>query len=268
MRSRFEEVRSSLLSKMSSFWWHFRVAANTNLTHSYAMFPRPIRFPEYQGYSRRRRRGSRHRPKPEYDRDITAAFFALASAILLAVAEAEPRWLLLKGGRCSGYYIGLYKVIAYKSAKDLGECFDGFHCYHVCASAHVVAGRALSVPTSSLSPPLRTSHSLFSNVMTQRTISPNSKMTMRNGRIADSQSGVWWRYFLSWTVSRTGIPGAVCYWMAKVRRSNYCQWVQAELTEDMPLLKTLWCDVHCYKKKTAIIAVSFCQHDMFHYCRV
>lgn len=88
------------------------------------MFPRPIYFPEYTGYSRRRRRGARHRPKPEYDRDIIAAFFALASAVLLAVAEAEPRWLRLEGGRCSGNYIGLYKVIAYKSTKDLGKCCD------------------------------------------------------------------------------------------------------------------------------------------------
>ena len=87
------------------------------------MLPRPLYIPDYNGYSRRRSRSRRssRRPKPEYDRNIVSAFFALASAVLLAIAEAEPKWLRIVGGRCSGQYIGLYKVIAYRSPEDLSK---------------------------------------------------------------------------------------------------------------------------------------------------
>lgn len=86
--------------------------------------PRPLQFGDYSGFTRRRsnrRNRNSRRPKPEYERNVVSAFFALASAVLIAIAEAEPKWLRIVGGRCSGDYIGLYKVIAYKSAKSLGE---------------------------------------------------------------------------------------------------------------------------------------------------
>ena len=85
---------------------------------------RPLILGEYSGFSRRRNsRRSHHsrRPKPEYERNIVSAFFALTSAVLIAIAEAEPKWLKIVGGRCNGDYIGLYKVIAYKSWRSLGE---------------------------------------------------------------------------------------------------------------------------------------------------
>jgi hypothetical protein len=85
---------------------------------------RPLQFGDYSGFTRRRdnrRDRNSRRPKPEYERNVVSAFFALASAVLIAIAEAEPKWLRIVGGRCSGDYIGLYKVIAYKSATSLGE---------------------------------------------------------------------------------------------------------------------------------------------------
>lgn len=76
---------------------------------------------EYNGLSRRHSRRTR-RPKPEYERNIVSAFFALTSAVLIAIAEAEPKRLKIDGGRCDGDYLGLYKVIAYKSWRSLGKC--------------------------------------------------------------------------------------------------------------------------------------------------
>ena len=90
----------------------------------------PLFLDDYSGFTRRRNsRRSRHsrRPKPEYQRNVVSAFFALASAVLIAIAEAEPKWMKIVGGRCDGYYIGLYKVIAYKSWRSLGE---ELHCVY------------------------------------------------------------------------------------------------------------------------------------------
>ncbi|XP_048584630.1 transmembrane protein 127 isoform X2 [Nematostella vectensis] len=92
--------------------------------------PRPLYFESFQRSthrrSRRNRNQHRHRPKPEYERNIVSAFFALASAVLLAIAEAEPKWIKIIGGKCNGDYIGLYKVIAYKSSSDLEQfCYSG-----------------------------------------------------------------------------------------------------------------------------------------------
>ncbi|CAH3014521.1 unnamed protein product [Porites evermanni] len=85
------------------------------------MLPRPLYFSHPSSYSRRRSRNRRssRRPKPEYERNIVSAFFALASAVLLAIAEAEPKWLHIVSGKCQGKYMGLYKVIAYKHPEDL-----------------------------------------------------------------------------------------------------------------------------------------------------
>lgn len=80
---------------------------------------RPVILPDYHGFQRRNARRTR-RPKPEYERNIVSAFFALTSAVLIAIAEAEPKWLKIDGGRCDGNYVGLYKVIAYKSWRSLG----------------------------------------------------------------------------------------------------------------------------------------------------
>ncbi|XP_029197685.1 transmembrane protein 127-like [Acropora muricata] len=91
------------------------------------MLPNPLHFPNPSSSSRRRsrynRRGS-HRPKPEYERNVVSAFFALASAVLLAIAEAEPKWLHILSGKCEGKIIGLYKVVAYKHPEVLTSyCF-------------------------------------------------------------------------------------------------------------------------------------------------
>ncbi|XP_068709642.1 transmembrane protein 127-like [Montipora capricornis] len=90
------------------------------------MLPTPLYFPNPSSSARRRsryRRGSR-RPKPEYERNVISAFFALASSVLLAIAEAEPKWLHIITGKCEGKYIGLYKVIAYKHPEVLTSyCF-------------------------------------------------------------------------------------------------------------------------------------------------
>jgi len=44
--------------------------------------------------------------------------------VLLAIAEAEPKWLHIATGKCQGKYIGLYKVIAYKHPQNLSSyCF-------------------------------------------------------------------------------------------------------------------------------------------------
>ncbi|XP_078354930.1 transmembrane protein 127-like [Oculina patagonica] len=90
------------------------------------MLPRPLYFPYQSSYSRRRPRNRRssRRPKPEYERNIVSAFFALASAVLLAIAEAEPKWLHIVSGKCEGKYIGMYKVIAYRHPEKLTS-----YCY-------------------------------------------------------------------------------------------------------------------------------------------
>lgn len=93
---------------------------------NFAMIPRPWNFHDPVYLPRRRSRRNRissrsRRPKPEYDKNIVSAFFALATAVLLAIAEAEPKWIKIIGGKCSGQYLGLYKVIAYSSSSDLGK---------------------------------------------------------------------------------------------------------------------------------------------------
>lgn len=92
----------------------------------FGMLPRPLYFPNHSSHLRRRSRNRRssRRPKPEYERNIFSAFFALASAVLLAIAEAEPKWLHIVSGKCEGRYIGLYKVIAYKHPEELTS-----YCY-------------------------------------------------------------------------------------------------------------------------------------------
>ena len=94
----------------------------------FGMLPRPLYFPYQSSYSRRRPRNRRssRRPKPEYERNIVSAFFALGSAVLLAIAEAEPKWLHIVSGKCEGKYIGMYKVIAYKHPEELSEWFFHF----------------------------------------------------------------------------------------------------------------------------------------------
>ena len=89
----------------------------------FGMLPRPLYFPNHSSHLRRRSRNRRssRRPKPEYERNIFSAFFALASAVLLAIAEAEPKWLHIVSGKCEGRYIGLYKVIAYKHPEELSK---------------------------------------------------------------------------------------------------------------------------------------------------
>ena len=97
---------------------------SSGLSKIFAMIPRPWTFhdPMYLPRRRsRRHRSSSRRPKPEYDRNIVSAFFALATAVLLAIAEAEPKWIKIVGGKCSGQYLGLYKAIAYSSSSDLGR---------------------------------------------------------------------------------------------------------------------------------------------------
>lgn len=96
------------------------------LQNLFAMIPRPWNFHDPVYLPRRRSRRNRsstrsRRPKPEYDRNIISAFFALATAVLLAIAEAEPKWIKIIGGKCTGKYLGLYKVIAYSSSSDLGK---------------------------------------------------------------------------------------------------------------------------------------------------
>jgi len=44
--------------------------------------------------------------------------------VLLAIAEAEPKWLHIATGKCQGKYIGLYKVIAYKHPQNLSKFFS------------------------------------------------------------------------------------------------------------------------------------------------
>ena len=41
--------------------------------------------------------------------------------MLLAIAEAEPKWLHIVSGKCEGKYIGMYKVIAYKHPEELSK---------------------------------------------------------------------------------------------------------------------------------------------------
>lgn len=97
------------------------------------MLPTPLYFPNPSSSLRRRsriRRNSR-RPKPEYERNIVSAFFALASAVLLAIAEAEPKWLHIVTGKCEGKYIGLYKVILYKHPETLGKVCDSVNVFSI-----------------------------------------------------------------------------------------------------------------------------------------
>ena len=97
----------------------------------FGMLPRPLYFPYQSSYSRRRPRNRRssRRPKPEYERNIVSAFFALASAVLLAIAEAEPKWLHIVSGKCEGKYIGMYKVIAYKHPEELSKFGVSISCF-------------------------------------------------------------------------------------------------------------------------------------------
>lgn len=97
----------------------------------FGMLPRPLYFPYQSSYSRRRPRNRRssRRPKPEYERNIVSAFFALAAAVLLAIAEAEPKWLHIVSGKCEGKYIGMYKVIAYKHPEDLSKFNVSISCF-------------------------------------------------------------------------------------------------------------------------------------------
>lgn len=97
----------------------------------FGMLPRPLYFPYQSSYSRRRPRNRRssRRPKPEYERNIVSAFFALGSAVLLAIAEAEPKWLHIVSGKCEGKYIGMYKVIAYKHPEELSEFGVSISCF-------------------------------------------------------------------------------------------------------------------------------------------
>lgn len=106
-----------------SFWSVLEVNQNWGVCDTLGMLPRPLYFPLQSSYSRRRSRNRRNsrRPKPEYERNIVSAFFALASAVLLAIAEAEPKWLHVVTGKCEGKYIGLYKVIAYRHPEELGK---------------------------------------------------------------------------------------------------------------------------------------------------
>ena len=99
----------------------------------FGMLPRPLYFPYQSSYSRRRPRNRRssRRPKPEYERNIISAFFALASAVLLAIAEAEPKWLHIVSGKCEGKYIGMYKVIAYKHPEELSKFGVSIFCFHL-----------------------------------------------------------------------------------------------------------------------------------------
>jgi len=101
------------------------------------MLPRPLYFPYQSSYSRRRPRNRRssRRPKPEYERNIVSAFFALASAVLLAIAEAEPKWLHIVGGKCEGKYIGMYKVIAYKHPEELSKFGVSISCFRLVSCA-------------------------------------------------------------------------------------------------------------------------------------
>ena len=97
----------------------------------FGMLPRPLYFPYQSSYSRRRPRNRRssRRPKPEYERNIVSAFFALAAAVLLAIAEAEPKWLHIVSGKCEGKYIGMYKVIAYKHPEELSKFSVSISCF-------------------------------------------------------------------------------------------------------------------------------------------
>jgi len=99
----------------------------------FGMLPRPLYFPYQSSLSRRRPRNRRssRRPKPEYERNIVSAFFALASAVLLAIAEAEPKWLHIVSGKCAGKYIGMYKIIAYKHPEELSKFGVSISCFHL-----------------------------------------------------------------------------------------------------------------------------------------
>lgn len=99
----------------------------------FGMLPRPLYFPYQSSYSRRRPRNRRssRRPKPEYERNIVSAFFALASAVLLAIAEAEPKWLHIVSGKCEGKFIGMYKVIAYKHPEELSKFGVSISCFRL-----------------------------------------------------------------------------------------------------------------------------------------
>ena len=56
------------------------------------------------------RSGRRPFGKPESERNVPAAFFSLLVGGLFAVALAEPNWLSIKGGKCNGHHLGLYKI--------------------------------------------------------------------------------------------------------------------------------------------------------------
>lgn len=49
--------------------------------------------------------------------------------MLLAIAEAEPKWLHIVSGKCEGKYIGMYKVIAYKHPEELSKFSVPISCF-------------------------------------------------------------------------------------------------------------------------------------------
>eukprot|EP00794_Sanderia_malayensis_P005351 gene5351-6022_t len=77
----------------------------------------------YMPYRSRRHRQNLGKPEPE--RNIPAAFFSLVIGGIFAVAMAEPNWLKIKGGKCDGQYIGLYKIfgVGHHSDQELEEKF-------------------------------------------------------------------------------------------------------------------------------------------------
>ena len=91
--------------------------------------------------STRHRSTSRYRPKPLSQRNLLSAFFGLTSVVFLATALVEPRWFYVKGGKCSGHFIGIYKMLSLKRTDALSKYFS-FVCsdcpiwtrtYNVCA---------------------------------------------------------------------------------------------------------------------------------------
>lgn len=74
--------------------------------------------------STRHRSTSRYRPKPLSQRNLLSAFFGLTSVVFLATALVEPRWFYVKGGKCSGHFIGVYKMLSLKSTDTLSKYFS------------------------------------------------------------------------------------------------------------------------------------------------
>lgn len=88
-----------------------------------SVMPSPERL--FNGPMSRHHTTSRYHPKPLSQRNLLSAFFGLTAVVFLATAIVEPRWFHVKGGRCSGHYLGIYKMLTLSSRSTLSK-----YCVH------------------------------------------------------------------------------------------------------------------------------------------